>query len=66
MIISFCRHAPGISHNRTLRDMQESQFFDREHINYDEHDDECNLSNFLDKNWLSSSGNSCEEESYGR
>ncbi|KAF7813987.1 phosphoinositide phosphatase SAC2-like isoform X2 [Senna tora] len=32
------------------------------HICYDEHGDACDCSNFLDPDWLSSSGNSCEEE----
>ncbi|WVZ25597.1 hypothetical protein V8G54_004141 [Vigna mungo] len=32
------------------------------HICYDEHGDACDCSNFLDVDWLSSSGNSCEEE----
>ncbi|KAL3008621.1 hypothetical protein AAZX31_07G042200 [Glycine max] len=33
-----------------------------DHICYDEHGDACDCSNFLDVDWLSSSGNSCEEE----
>ncbi|KAJ1407042.1 SAC domain [Sesbania bispinosa] len=35
---------------------------DSDHICYDEHGDGCDCSNFLDVDWLSSSGNSCEEE----
>lgn len=46
--------------------MQEDQCLNSDHIYYDEHDDDCNFSNFLDADWLSSSGNSCEEEMCGR
>ncbi|KAK7349334.1 hypothetical protein VNO77_06616 [Canavalia gladiata] len=35
---------------------------DSDHICYDEHGDACDCSNFVDVDWLSSSGNSCEEE----
>ncbi|KAJ1408292.1 SAC domain [Sesbania bispinosa] len=35
---------------------------DSDHICYDEHGDGFDCSNFLDVDWLSSSGNSCEEE----
>ncbi|KAK7294505.1 hypothetical protein RJT34_17394 [Clitoria ternatea] len=38
------------------------QCSDNDHICYDEHGDACDFSNFLDVDWLSSSGNSCEEE----
>ncbi|KAF3451977.1 hypothetical protein FNV43_RR08073 [Rhamnella rubrinervis] len=62
--MSYCRYAPAISCKKTLREMQESQFLGSDCIYYDEHDDDCSLSNFVDKNWLSSSGNSCEEETY--
>ncbi|KAF3455358.1 hypothetical protein FNV43_RR05809 [Rhamnella rubrinervis] len=63
---SYCRYAPAISCKKSLRQLQESQFLWSDRIYYDEHDDDCNLSNFVDKNWLSSSGNSCEEETYER
>ncbi|KAG5107272.1 hypothetical protein JHK84_044179 [Glycine max] len=38
------------------------QICESDHICYDEHGDACDCSNFLDVDWLSSSGNSCEEE----
>ncbi|KAK7275522.1 hypothetical protein RIF29_16641 [Crotalaria pallida] len=38
------------------------QYCDGDHVCYDEHGDACDCSNFLDVDWLSSSGNSCEEE----
>lgn len=42
--------------------MFKDQYCDSDHICYDEHGDACDCSNFLDVDWLSSSGNSCEEE----
>ncbi|KAL1339442.1 hypothetical protein HN51_027638 [Arachis hypogaea] len=39
--------------------MVKDQYCDTDHICYDEHGD---CSNFVDLDWLSSSGNSCEEE----
>ncbi|KAJ7942466.1 Phosphoinositide phosphatase [Quillaja saponaria] len=44
------------------REMHEHRCFESDPICYDEHGDACNCSNFLDVDWLSSSGNSCEEE----
>ncbi|GAU31972.1 hypothetical protein TSUD_359170 [Trifolium subterraneum] len=38
------------------------QYYESDHICYEEHGDACDCSNFLDVDWLSSSGNSCEEE----
>ncbi|KAI4355385.1 hypothetical protein L6164_004165 [Bauhinia variegata] len=38
------------------------QCSENDHICYDEHGDACDCSNFVDVDWLSSSGNSCEEE----
>ncbi|XP_015902276.1 phosphoinositide phosphatase SAC2 isoform X2 [Ziziphus jujuba] len=46
------------------RGLQEDKLLDSDHVSC-EHDDDCNFSNFLDSNWLSSSGNSCEEDSHG-
>ncbi|KAF7843648.1 phosphoinositide phosphatase SAC2-like isoform X2 [Senna tora] len=44
------------------RGILEGQCFESDHICYDEHGDSCDCSNFLDVDWLSSSGTSCEEE----
>lgn len=44
-----------------LRYILEEQSSEGDHIRYDD-DEECNFSNFMDRDWLSSSGNSCEEE----
>ncbi|KAK7389692.1 hypothetical protein VNO78_24951 [Psophocarpus tetragonolobus] len=42
--------------------MVKGQNCESDHACYDEHGDACDCSNFLDVDWLSSSGNSCEEE----
>lgn len=54
-----------MSRKHFFRLMQEEQSLDRNLIAYDE-DEECNLSGFMDADWLSTSGNSCEEETYER
>ena len=46
-------------------DMQRDQNLE-DNIYSNEHGDLYNCSNFVDLDWLSSSGNSCEEESYDR
>ncbi|KAG1342583.1 Phosphoinositide phosphatase SAC3 [Cocos nucifera] len=57
--VSYSRYTPVMS-RRLL-------FADREHSYFNEHRfDEANCSNFLDLDWLSSSGNSCEEETFER
>ncbi|XP_008783052.2 phosphoinositide phosphatase SAC2 isoform X1 [Phoenix dactylifera] len=57
--VSYSRYMPVIS-RRLL-------FADSEHSYFTEHRfDESNSSNFLDLDWLSSSGNSCEEENFER
>lgn len=57
----FFRYTPSMSRKQFFKFMQEEQFLERDLISYDE-DDECNFSNFMDADWLSSSGNSCEED----
>ncbi|KAK9923817.1 hypothetical protein M0R45_032217 [Rubus argutus] len=64
--ISYCRFTPSMPCKQLFDGMQEDQCLNSDHIYYDEHDDDCNFSNFLDADWLSSSGNSCEEEMCGR
>ncbi|XP_042967760.1 phosphoinositide phosphatase SAC2-like isoform X2 [Carya illinoinensis] len=56
--ISYCR--------QLFKDVLEDQCPESNHICYDDHGDACTCSNFLDVDWLSSSGNSCEEEIYER
>ncbi|KAH8514173.1 hypothetical protein H0E87_007140 [Populus deltoides] len=58
--ISTCES--DISYSRKLfEDVEEYQCFESNHICYDEHGDACSCSNFLDMDWLSTSGNSCED-----
>ncbi|XP_050101756.1 phosphoinositide phosphatase SAC2-like isoform X1 [Malus sylvestris] len=60
--ISYCRFTPSMPCKQLFGGLQEDECLQSDHIIYDEHDDDCNLSNFLDVDWLSTSGNSCEEE----
>ncbi|KAJ0981073.1 hypothetical protein J5N97_009328 [Dioscorea zingiberensis] len=56
-----------ISYSRYTPTMPRRQLFaDSDHSCLNEHGDASNCSNFLDLDWLSSSGNSCEEEIYER
>ncbi|XP_062008802.1 phosphoinositide phosphatase SAC2-like [Rosa rugosa] len=64
--ISYRRFTPSMPCKQLFDGMQEDQCLNSDHIYYDEHDDDCNFSNFLDADWLSTSGNSCEEEMSGR
>lgn len=66
VLIVFCRFTPSMSRRQLFRDMLEDQCSESNHICYDDHGDACTCSNFLDVDWLSSSGNSCEEETYER
>ncbi|OIW04539.1 hypothetical protein TanjilG_13921 [Lupinus angustifolius] len=52
-----------ICHCRKIRrGMFKDQHCDSDYVCHDEHGDACDCSNFLNVDWLSSSGNSCEEE----
>ncbi|XP_048233913.1 phosphoinositide phosphatase SAC2 isoform X2 [Ricinus communis] len=63
--ISYSRYTPTMPRRRLFKDIGEDEF-DSDHICYDEHGDACSCSNFLDLDWLSSSGNSCEEDPFDR
>ncbi|PON62552.1 Phosphoinositide phosphatase SACs [Trema orientale] len=63
--VSCCRYTPSMSRKQFFKFMQEEQFIELDHISYDEHE-ECNFSNFMDADWLSSSGNSCEGDTHDR
>lgn len=65
VLIIFCRFTPSMS-RQLFRDMLEDQCSESNHICYGDHGDACTCSNYLDVDWLSSSGNSCEEETYER
>ncbi|GLU22510.1 hypothetical protein SLE2022_385810 [Rubroshorea leprosula] len=62
--ISTCKG--DLSYARQLfGDMENDLFFESDHICYDDNGEECSCTNF-DKDWLSSSGNSCEDGLYHR
>ncbi|XP_058756818.1 phosphoinositide phosphatase SAC3-like isoform X2 [Vicia villosa] len=64
--ISFSRYTPSMSGRQLFVDMQKERCAETRHIYYSEHVDSFTCSNFVDLDWLSSSGNSCEEEPYER
>ncbi|CAL1376299.1 unnamed protein product [Linum trigynum] len=59
--MSFSRFNPSMTPKQLFEDIGEDQY-ESNPICYDEHGDTCSCSNFLDLEWLSSSGNSCEED----
>ncbi|KAF2300907.1 hypothetical protein GH714_018172 [Hevea brasiliensis] len=60
--ISYSRYTPSMPRQQLFKNTGEDEYFDSDHICYEEHGDACSCSNFLDMDWLSSSGNSCEED----
>lgn len=64
--IASSRYAPSTTGRRVILDMPGDQFLESGHIHYNERADSFSYSNFVDLDWLSSSGNSCEEEPYER
>ncbi|KAH7856631.1 hypothetical protein Vadar_003721 [Vaccinium darrowii] len=64
--LSYTRYTPSMSSRRLFPDMQPDQCLESDCICFDGHRDSFNCSNFLDVDWLSSSGNSCEEDAYER
>ncbi|XP_019266798.1 PREDICTED: phosphoinositide phosphatase SAC2-like isoform X2 [Nicotiana attenuata] len=64
--ISFTRYTPSMSGRQLFLDMQLEQCLGSESVRLRERVDSIDFSNFLDIEWLSSSGNSCEEETYER
>lgn len=55
-----------MSRRQLFPDTQQEQYLENDSIYFVERGDSFNCSNFLDVDWLSSSGNSCEEETYER
>ncbi|KAK4790497.1 hypothetical protein SAY86_017801 [Trapa natans] len=51
-----------IAYQPSFRDVQEDQCLESDYVCQDRHGNSCQCSNFLDVDWLSSSGNSCEED----
>ncbi|KAF5931689.1 hypothetical protein HYC85_027860 [Camellia sinensis] len=64
--LSYSRYTPSMSSTHLFADMQRNQYLENDHVCLDGHRDSFHCSNFLDVDWLSSSGNSCEEETYER
>lgn len=64
--ISFARYTPSMSGRQLFLDMQLEQRLGGESVRLRERVDSIDFSNFLDIDWLSSSGNSCEEEAFER
>ncbi|KAG2717798.1 hypothetical protein I3843_03G190900 [Carya illinoinensis] len=63
---AFSRYTRSIPHRQLFGDMQRDRCLETNHIYFSEHGDMSNCSNFFDLDWLSSSGNSCEEEQFER
>ncbi|XP_050232118.1 phosphoinositide phosphatase SAC2-like isoform X2 [Mercurialis annua] len=63
--ISHSRYTPTMPRRRLFKEIEEEEF-DNDRICYDEHGETCNCSNFLDLEWLSSSGNSFDEDHFDR
>ncbi|WCJ39343.1 Phosphoinositide phosphatase family protein [Euphorbia peplus] len=64
--MSYSRYTPTMPRRQLFKDIEEQDFSESNHICYDEHGEACSCSNFLDLDWLSSSGNSCEEDPFDR
>lgn len=62
----FNRYTGSMSSMRFFPDMQLNQYLESDPILLNGHRDSLNCSNFFDEDWLSSSGNSSEEEAYER
>ncbi|KAM1155916.1 hypothetical protein ACFX11_027029 [Malus domestica] len=63
--IAFSRYTPSMPRRQLFGEFQRYRC-ESEHIYYSERGDTYNFSNFVDLDWLSSSGNSCEEEPFER
>ncbi|XP_022715350.1 phosphoinositide phosphatase SAC2-like isoform X5 [Durio zibethinus] len=63
--IPYSRFTPRMSCRQLFGDMEKDHFLESNRICYDENGDECNCTNF-DMDWLSSSGNSCDDDIYDR
>ncbi|OMO67110.1 hypothetical protein CCACVL1_20784 [Corchorus capsularis] len=64
--ISYSRYTPSMPRRQLFGDVQRDRCLEPDHIFFSEHGDGFNCSNFVDLDWLSSSGNSCEDEPFER
>lgn len=63
--IALSRYTPSMSQRRLFGTVQRERYLEGDHIFFSEWD-ATSCSNFVDLDWLSSSGNSCEEEPFER
>ncbi|GAB4853691.1 actin cytoskeleton and mitosis protein [Ancistrocladus abbreviatus] len=60
--VALSRYTPSMPRKQLFGDMQGDQSLETDHVNIHERGDSYDFSNFVDLDWLSSSGNSCEED----
>ncbi|GJX86229.1 phosphoinositide phosphatase SAC2-like protein isoform X2 [Tanacetum coccineum] len=63
---SYSRYAHSMPRRQLFVDTHSDDYPNSDRIFYNKRLDSFNCSNFLDVDWISSSGNSCEDESYER
>ncbi|KAH8505530.1 hypothetical protein H0E87_012672 [Populus deltoides] len=64
--IAFSRYTPSMPRRQLFRYVQRDRYLESDNVFFSGHGDTFNCSNFVDIDWLSSSGNSCEEEPFER
>ncbi|XP_031280386.1 phosphoinositide phosphatase SAC2-like [Pistacia vera] len=64
--MSFSRYTPLMSCRKLFRDIEEDQCFEVDNFFDTDNEDKYDFTSFLDFDWRSSSGNSCEEDIYER
>ncbi|KAI8013136.1 Phosphoinositide phosphatase SAC3 [Camellia lanceoleosa] len=64
--LSYSRYTPFMSSRQLFLDMQPNHYLENDRVCLDGLRDSFHCSNFWDVDWLSSSRNSCEEETYER
>ncbi|KAK8545275.1 hypothetical protein V6N13_066561 [Hibiscus sabdariffa] len=64
--ISYSRYTPSTPQRQLFGHVQMDRCLGSDHIFFSEQRDQFNCSNFVDLDWLSSSGNSCEDEQFER
>ncbi|XP_044463906.1 phosphoinositide phosphatase SAC3-like isoform X2 [Mangifera indica] len=64
--MAFSRYTPSMPRKQLFGEMQRDRYLESDHIYFSENGDASSFSNFVDLDWLSSSGNSCEEDPYER
>ncbi|KAI3737769.1 hypothetical protein L2E82_27781 [Cichorium intybus] len=63
---SYPRYTPSMSRRQILLDAHSEDYPNSDRIFFNKRLDSFNCSNFLDVDWISSSGNSCEDEPFER